>query len=69
MSGFVEVYNPSASGIIMMNGLVGYGYGASDAAFNTTSGYYNSAAAVTGFQIVSSSGNISSGSIKIYGIT
>jgi hypothetical protein len=51
----------------MWHGLIAYS-GSTVSAFSNVSGIWNSTAAVDGFQVLFSSGNITSGVIKIHGI-
>jgi hypothetical protein len=68
LSGEVFITNPSVSGLIMFNGSGAYLDGAGVVTTETMSGYWNTAAAVDGFQVLMDSGNITSGSILVYGI-
>lgn len=66
-SGFVQFYNPSATSVpknIFGNGMEII---ASTAYPHTTAGIWNNTAAISGFQILMSSGNITSGVVRLYG--
>jgi hypothetical protein len=66
-SGFVRVAAVSQTSVAkIFNGISGY-ESSSSWATNTVSGFWNSTAAVDGFQFLFSSGNITSGTIEIYG--
>jgi len=70
LSGTITIINPSVSGLISVSGRTNYngGGGSSYLAVGQTYGYWNSAAAVNGFQVLMDSGNITSGSILVYGV-
>jgi hypothetical protein len=68
-SGTVVIMNPSVSGLISIStNSAGYLDGGGLAGTTSTFGYWNTAAAVDGFQVLMDSGNITSGSILVYGI-
>ena len=68
-SGTVTITNPSASAIVMLSmGDGAYNGGGAVAVTVTAGGYWNTAAAVDGFQVLMDSGNITSGSVLVYGI-
>jgi hypothetical protein len=46
----------------------GYLDGSGDPISTSVSGYWNTAAAVDGFQVLMDSGNLTSGSILVYGV-
>lgn len=66
LSGEVIIFNPSATSAHPITGLMQYNNGGNTFPW-TISGYWNSSAAVDGFQFSYSAGNISTGTIKIYG--
>jgi hypothetical protein len=70
LSGSVIITNPSVSGLITVSGQVSYlgAGGASYFATGTTSGYWATPGVVDGFQVLMDSGNITSGSILVYGV-
>lgn len=68
LSGCLDVYTPSVSGLIMCSGTFPLLCSNGVTALMTTSGYWNSAGIVDGFQVLMDSGNITSGVIKIYGV-
>lgn len=68
LSGKYIITNPSASAIIMIYGEMAYFNGGGSITIGQSSGYWNSAAAVDGFQVLMDSGNITSGSILVYGV-
>lgn len=66
VSGVIRVYNPSA-GLAHWDGHTSFmGVGPNYQGFDTQ-GYYATAGAVTGFRVLMNSGNIVSGTIKVYG--
>jgi len=68
-SNTVIITNPSANAIAMVtSGNGGYISEGSGVTTVQSSGYWNTAAAVDGFQVLMDSGNITSGSILVYGI-
>lgn len=68
ISGVIRLYNPSGTTAPkMVNGTVCQ-YNGSIIVTGTIGGYWNANGAVDGFQILFSSGNITSGTVKIYGI-
>lgn len=68
-SGTVIITNPSVSGLIFVNAQsFTYLDGAGAVLGGFGSGYWNSSAAVDGFQVLMDSGNLTSGSILVYGI-
>jgi hypothetical protein len=67
-SGDVTIINPSASALIMVYGNGDYLAGSGAVTTATISGYWNSAAAVDGFQVLMDSGNLTSGSVLVYGV-
>lgn len=68
-SGSAQVCNPTqASSPKMFTGHVGYAAGANSPHTGTLSGYWNANGAIDGFQVLFNSGNITSGTITIYGI-
>lgn len=68
MSGTVRFYNPSASQITIFNVQMGYLNAANAAAFSIiNNGFWNTSGVITGFQFAFNTGNITSGTIKIYG--
>lgn len=68
ISGQVRIYTPSGTTNIKAVGGHMFGQGAGSARYGFVSAYWNNSAAVTGFQVLFSSGNIASGVIKVYGI-
>lgn len=68
LSGYVEIFTPSVSGLIMIGGQTTLLAANGNTAMMMTSGYWNSAGVVDGFQVLMDSGNITSGVIKIYGV-
>jgi hypothetical protein len=68
LSGEVTIINPSVSGLIMVNGSGAYLDGAGVVTTETISGYWNTAGVVDGFQILMDSGNLTSGSVLVYGV-
>lgn len=68
LSGRIRIFTPSTSGIIMVGGDTFYS-AHTGAAVALVNGYWNTAGVVDGFQVLMNSGNITSGVIKIYGIT
>lgn len=67
MTGFYRVSTPSTSNIHIWQAQFSYWNG-TNAATTTSSGFWNSSAVIDGFQVLFSTGNITSGTIKIYGI-
>ncbi len=68
ISGVLRISNPSATALSQIYGTMCGNTITPAAVTMTTSGYWNSSAVITGFQILFSAGNISSGTVKIYGI-
>jgi hypothetical protein len=72
LSGWVEFNDPSAAAKCQMVGDTGYyshnNGGALKSARLICGGHFDTSGAVTGFQVAFSSGNITSGLIKVYGI-
>jgi hypothetical protein len=67
INGVVRIYNPSA-GNAFLEGNMSYINSSGNAEFTKANVIYTgSGAAVTGFQVVMNSGNITSGVVKIYG--
>lgn len=66
ISGSMRVYSPSTSAIHSWIGLLGISTGGNIIPVQVT-GMYNSAVVIDGFQIKASTGNITSGVVKIYG--
>jgi hypothetical protein len=68
-SGTVIITNPAVSGLIFVNATsFTYLDGAGAVLGGFGSGYWNTSGAVDGFQVLMDSGNITSGSIIVYGI-
>lgn len=69
-SGEVHIYAPSDSGVYTTAYCSGHAYAPTPASSEAvaTSGSYDTAAAIDGFQFSFSSGNITSGTFKLYGI-
>jgi hypothetical protein len=67
-SGKLFITNPSVSGLIMISGDGAYLNGSGQLVNAFCSGYWNTAGVVDGFQVLMDSGNITSGSILVYGI-
>jgi hypothetical protein len=67
-SGQVFITNPSASNFATIYGNGMYLDGGGAVGNNLTTGYWNTSGAVDGFQVLMDSGNITSGSILVYGI-
>lgn len=68
VSGRIRVITPSTSGIIAIFGEASYISSGAAFVFVNAGGFWNTAAVVDGFQVLSGSGNLTSGVIKIYGI-
>lgn len=69
LSGYIRVQLPTQTSFPKLwNGLLAYCSSALTG-YQAVTGMWNNAAAIDGFQVLCSSGNISSGTIKIYGIT
>jgi hypothetical protein len=68
MSGWITITNPSANAICMIGGFANYVSGSAPPFTGQMSGYWNTAGVVDGFQVLMDSGNITSGSILVYGI-
>jgi len=68
-SGRLRVYNPSANAICQMEGTCTYVDGGNIANGGSMGGWWGTAAVVDGFQVFMNSGNMTSGTVKIYGIT
>ena len=66
-SGYVRIDNPSGASVSKMVFGLGTYAGSTSVGFVTVAGLWNNAAAIDGFQFLMSSGNITSGTIKIYG--
>ena len=71
VSGQVTITNPSVSSKVAVNGTFSYlgGGGAGWQTFGSFFGYWDTAGVVDGFQVLMDSGNLTSGSILVYGIT
>lgn len=67
-SGRIRVSNPSVNAKHMWFGEIAYG-GSSFVGNNIFSGIWDTAGVIDGFQILTSSGNITSGTAKVYGIS
>jgi hypothetical protein len=67
-SGQVFITNPSASNFATIYGNGMYLDGSGVVGNNLTTGYWNTTGAVDGFQVLMDSGNITSGSILVYGV-
>jgi len=69
-SGTLKIMNPSVSGLIPVVGDFGYlgAGGTSYFVVGQISGYWATAGVVDGFQVLMDSGNLTSGSILVYGI-
>jgi hypothetical protein len=67
-SGRITITNPSVSGLISVAGQFNYYTVGDYAAVGQMYGFWNSAAAIGGFQVLMDSGNLTSGSILVYGI-
>jgi hypothetical protein len=68
-SGTVTIFTPAGGGLVMITiGDGGYLDGSGDPISTSVSGYWNTAAAVDGFQVLMDSGNLTSGSILVYGV-
>jgi hypothetical protein len=70
MSGFCHIFNPSSSTFVKH--FISNIQHSQDANFSFnvyTAGYFNTTTAITRFQFKMSSGNIDSGTIKLYGVT
>lgn len=68
VNGFLYLQDPSNAGTKhTFNGQFGY-YNGTNMTTLTTSSMYNTAGAVTGIEVSMSSGNINSGTVKIYGL-
>jgi hypothetical protein len=67
ISGRLRIYSPSTSALHAIEGRVQYNFSGGAGPW-TFGGYWNSSAVITGFQFLFSSGNITSGTIKVYGI-
>lgn len=68
VNGEITIYNPSASSIHVLQGNFTSANSSSAVARTVTYGYWNTSGVVDGFQVFFSSGNITSGTIKIYGV-
>lgn len=66
LNGWVRVATPSASSFHNFHGHTGYATG-SGAGVIDFDGYLNTSAVIDGFQVLFSAGNITSGTVKIYG--
>lgn len=67
-SGSIRVYQPSLTAASFWIGNMGWVNNAGGAAIATVNGFWNSASPIDGFQVLFSSGNITSGTVKIYGL-
>ena len=68
ISGEIVIYNPAAGGLVQFIGATTYGCAASGPLCRERiGGYWNTSGVVTGIQIFQSSGNLTSGTVKIYG--
>jgi hypothetical protein len=68
LNGIVTIYAPSGSGgVHKFTGNLSYTTGAGAAKGTLVTGYWNSAATVDGFQVLAGAGNLTSGTIKVYG--
>jgi hypothetical protein len=67
ITGTITVTNPSASSFAMFAGQTNSANSNGNLSIFPVAGYWNTAGAVTGFQVLMSSGNITSGTIEIYG--
>lgn len=67
-SGTMRVYTPSATAAAKAWGGSMYNNSGATSRLGLVSGFWNSAGAIDGFQVLFSAGNITSGVIKIYGI-
>lgn len=67
LSGFIRILSPSTSALHTISGVLNYCTASGNIFPWTISGYWNNASVVDGFQLIMSSGNITSGVIKIYG--
>jgi hypothetical protein len=68
ISGIITVFNPSNASIAaMFNGVVTFIASGPQSASVAVGGQWNTAAAVTGFQVFMATGNITSGEIYVYG--
>jgi hypothetical protein len=69
LSGSIRVFNPTgAANPKQWTGQIGHADSGGGMLFVTVAGTWNSASALDGFQVLMSSGNIASGTIKIYGM-
>lgn len=69
LSGYVRVQLPTQTTVPKLwHGLIAYA-GATLTGYSSVNGMWNNTSAIDGFQVLFSSGNITSGTIKIYGIT
>lgn len=66
--GRFRIYNPSASSLILVEGSGSLSISGPGIITTQFGGYYNTAAPVTGIRITPSTGSITSGTMKIYGI-
>ena len=67
-SGTVIITTPSASALCMIYGQGSYLEGVGAVGYSQYTGYWNTAGVVDGFQVLMDSGNLTSGSILVYGI-
>lgn len=68
VSGKLRLQEPSVAGKCVVNGNITQKYSASDNIYTLqTSGYWNTAAVVTGFRFIATSGNLGSGAVYVYG--
>jgi hypothetical protein len=67
-SGVLRISNPAAGGLALINGNGGYMSAAAGPSACLFTGVWNTAGVVDGFQISMYSGNITSGTVKVYGI-
>ena len=69
MNGEVKIIHPSTAKISMWNGRLSYlKAGATVAVFVDFTGMWNTSGAIDGFQIQFNTGNITSGTVYVYGI-
>lgn len=67
ISGTIRVFSPSTSALHMWVGYFNFLTSAGSSGPAQVTGYYNSAVVVDGFQIKASTGNLTSGTVRIYG--
>jgi hypothetical protein len=68
LNGWIRVFNPSASALAHWTGQTSYLNSSGSITTGIFGGYWNSVAVVDGFQVLFSSGNIASGTVKVYGL-